>query len=394
MKFCNSIFNKLKKKSKIKKKIIFKFKFKSNKMTQKGVLRFGKTVLTIDNQYLKGFKNVHIRYKTPEEEFKTKECPISNLNFEDSFFCNLQEKDNSLEISVFSEENLISYLKVDFSEEILNLKNLVLELFQKNDRIGNIKINEFCFDQKTEEKNLDENLNKEINEVFRDENDKREEVKAKEEIKEEDEEAEEKNGNQENKEISVNQEKPTNIGNSDNFENEEDSENEGNDENSENNSVQSLNNAQEKKIKKRKRKLKKKKLKKDFSLYGLQNKKMDKYNGLKDSNLQGFFCNKKRKKHLYKMGLITKNGYIINKPEEYLRKRELYKKIYYVEKKNNNKKISKAKTVDKKIRNPYKENKIPKKKKIKNNTKKIDKKDVNKVKKENQDKFVEVKVNN
>ncbi len=31
------------------------------------------------------------------------------------------------------------------------------------------------------------------------------------------------------------------------------------------------------------------------------------------------------------MGLITKNGYIINKPEEYLRKKELYRKIYQEE---------------------------------------------------------------
>lgn len=54
---------------------------------------------------------------------------------------------------------------------------------------------------------------------------------------------------------------------------------------------------------------------------------MDEYNGLRDQNLFGFFCSNSKKKHLQKMGLITKKGYIINKPEEYLRKKELYKKI-------------------------------------------------------------------
>lgn len=54
---------------------------------------------------------------------------------------------------------------------------------------------------------------------------------------------------------------------------------------------------------------------------------MKTYDGLKDENLQAFFYSKDKKKHLQKMGLITKKGYIIEKPEEYLRRKEFYKKV-------------------------------------------------------------------
>ncbi len=81
---------------------------------------------------------------------------------------------------------------------------------------------------------------------------------------------------------------------------------------------------------------------------------MSEYNGLRDYNLSGFFCSKEKKNHLIKMGMITKKGYIIQKPEEYLRKKELYKKIYEEETLTKTKK-KKNKTIKKK-KNPYKEN--------------------------------------
>lgn len=55
---------------------------------------------------------------------------------------------------------------------------------------------------------------------------------------------------------------------------------------------------------------------------------MKTYNALRDVNLSTYFTSDKRRNHLEKMGLITEKGYIINKPEEYLKKKELYRKIY------------------------------------------------------------------
>ena len=54
---------------------------------------------------------------------------------------------------------------------------------------------------------------------------------------------------------------------------------------------------------------------------------MREYDGLKDENLQSFFYSNDKKKHLQKMGLITRKGYIIEKPDEYLRRKEFYKKV-------------------------------------------------------------------
>ena len=101
--------------------------------------------------------------------------------------------------------------------------------------------------------------------------------------------------------------------------------------------------------KKKVRRLKKKK--RSFCLNGLPNDKMDQYDGLKDDFLQGFFCNEQRKKHLVKMGLVTKDGYVVNKPEEYLRKKALYKKLYGLENKEG--KGKRSKTFNKKTKNPY-----------------------------------------
>lgn len=95
----------------------------------------------------------------------------------------------------------------------------------------------------------------------------------------------------------------------------------------------------------------KKKRRRSFCLDGFINAKMDQYNGLKDDLLQGFFCNDQRKKHLIKMGLVTKDGYVVNKPEEYLRKKALYNKIYGLE--NKEAKGKRSKTFNKKVKNPY-----------------------------------------
>ena len=105
---------------------------------------------------------------------------------------------------------------------------------------------------------------------------------------------------------------------------------------------------------------KKKRQKKSFDLNGLNNYQLNEYNGLKDNFLQGFFCTDKRKHHLIKMGLITKDGYIVNNPEEYLRKKELYNKIYGAETKESKKR---SKTQAKKTFNPYRENPVNRAKK-------------------------------
>lgn len=63
---------------------------------------------------------------------------------------------------------------------------------------------------------------------------------------------------------------------------------------------------------------------KQFDLTGLINQKMDEYDGLKDQNLQGHFCSELRRKHLVKIGLITKDGYLVKNSEEALRKKETH----------------------------------------------------------------------
>ena len=65
-----------------------------------------------------------------------------------------------------------------------------------------------------------------------------------------------------------------------------------------------------------------------FSLNGLIHNKMDYYNSLKDSHLQPFFSRTNRRKILIKNGLVTEEGYIVRKPEEYLKKKELYLKQF------------------------------------------------------------------
>merc|ERR1712159_834520 len=83
---------------------------------------------------------------------------------------------------------------------------------------------------------------------------------------------------------------------------------------------------------KRKRKrryvVKKKKAKQDFDLTANIHLQPVNYNALKDSHLQSFFVNDRVRKHLRKMFLITKEGYIVEKPEEYRRNKELLKQHY------------------------------------------------------------------
>jgi len=52
------------------------------------------------------------------------------------------------------------------------------------------------------------------------------------------------------------------------------------------------------------------------------------YNALKDSHLQSFFVNDRVRKHLRKMYLITAEGYIVEKPDEYRRNRQLLRQHY------------------------------------------------------------------
>ena len=52
----------------------------------------------------------------------------------------------------------------------------------------------------------------------------------------------------------------------------------------------------------------------EFTLEGINNITLKEYNGLYDKNLTNYFCrNKEKLMHLFKMGFITKNGFIINK---------------------------------------------------------------------------------
>jgi hypothetical protein len=90
-----------------------------------------------------------------------------------------------------------------------------------------------------------------------------------------------------------------------------------------------------------------------FSLNGLILEKMKVYDGLRDNFLQPFFSNNNRKQILIKNGLVTDDGYIVKKPDEYLKKKNLYFKSNYTPEEVTK---QKANTVDDKKFNPYKEN--------------------------------------
>ena len=77
--------------------------------------------------------------------------------------------------------------------------------------------------------------------------------------------------------------------------------------------------------KKRRRQVKRVKKKAGFDLNGMHHIPEPKYNALKDSHLQSYFVNDRVRKHLQKMNLITREGYIIEKPDEYRRNKMLLK---------------------------------------------------------------------
>ena len=77
--------------------------------------------------------------------------------------------------------------------------------------------------------------------------------------------------------------------------------------------------------KKRRRQVKRVKKKAGFNLDGMHHIPEPKYNALKDSHLQSYFVNDRVRKHLQKMNLITREGYIIEKPDEYRRNKMLLK---------------------------------------------------------------------
>merc|ERR1712054_524115 len=72
----------------------------------------------------------------------------------------------------------------------------------------------------------------------------------------------------------------------------------------------------------------KKPQKRDWDLTNNNHLPANTYNALKDQHLQSFFVNDRVRKHLRKMYLITKEGYIVEKPEEYRRNKNLLKMHY------------------------------------------------------------------
>lgn len=69
---------------------------------------------------------------------------------------------------------------------------------------------------------------------------------------------------------------------------------------------------------KKKRKLRRfKKKKAEFSMNASIHLEVNKYDPLKDTHLKSFFVNDRVRRHLRKQYLITKEGYLVEKPEEY-----------------------------------------------------------------------------
>lgn len=63
-----------------------------------------------------------------------------------------------------------------------------------------------------------------------------------------------------------------------------------------------------------------------FDMKGLILTKMTEYNALQDTFLQDFLSKKNRKEILIKNGLLTENGFIICRPNDFIEKREMYNK--------------------------------------------------------------------
>lgn len=88
-----------------------------------------------------------------------------------------------------------------------------------------------------------------------------------------------------------------------------------------------------------------------FNLNGLPNMKMNVYDGLRDRNLRGHFASNLRRRHLIRMGLITKEGGVIKNPEDYLRKKELLLRTKDMVQNENE--DFRSFTIERKIYNPY-----------------------------------------
>lgn len=82
---------------------------------------------------------------------------------------------------------------------------------------------------------------------------------------------------------------------------------------------------------------------------------MPEYCEFKDKYLAEYFSNNKRLNHLKGNGLITKDGYIINRPEQYMKKKEIYDKIVMqnLSMKKEREKVISPKKVKVEYINPY-----------------------------------------
>merc|ERR1712054_187832 len=98
---------------------------------------------------------------------------------------------------------------------------------------------------------------------------------------------------------------------------------------------------------KRVKRYRKKPQKLDWNLTNNNHLPVNTYNALKDQHLQSFFVNDRVRKHLRKMYLITKEGCIVEKPEEYRRNKNLLKMHYASQSPKKTGKKTKTRTVDK-----------------------------------------------
>lgn len=84
----------------------------------------------------------------------------------------------------------------------------------------------------------------------------------------------------------------------------------------------------EKRTTKTKKKKVVKKRKRSFDLSGMQHMPSTEYNALKDEHLKSYFYCERIRKHLQKQHLITRDGYIIENPEEYRKNQRLLREHY------------------------------------------------------------------
>lgn len=96
---------------------------------------------------------------------------------------------------------------------------------------------------------------------------------------------------------------------------------------------------------------------KNFDLTNLVNQKMPEYCEFKDKNLSQYFTNERRISHLKENGLITEQGFIINNPEQYMKRKELYNQIVAknLSVKKEKEKVVSPKKIQAGFKNPYDE---------------------------------------